>query len=220
MGKIILVLMLLFISQSYCQFELKFDTNLLSIKDEEHMILHMSFTNNQPYDQVLFLQNWRLATESDAKIVGFPYMTNLLNKLYLVKKGQDFYRIFLGEDQSYGDFINNNFKLLKTEESFDIYVVISDSNFIKLIFSENYTLYYFYCYARYVELETIINTNSKLNDAFIDKNSIIMIFNKSDYNNELTNYNIKNNISNKIKLDLETIFKINDKFQKKLFTFP
>lgn len=206
--------------ENYSQFKVDFDYDLIELKYSRYIVFDFNITNNQSFDQILYLQNWRLASAANLDyIIGSPSMTNLVNKFYLIKKNQNFTNSFLGDDQSYGSFLCNSFKLLKKNRVFNIHIVILDTTFINLFVSNNFDLYYVFSYTKYNDLEELITQDTDNSKYFYHNTSLTMFFNKSDYGTELNNYNIKHHNCKDAEFKLEKLFDIDKKFKKEIFKY-
>lgn len=216
MGKIIL-LMFLFIPQlTNAQFKVTVENNQYIIRDKKYLTLNIEYVNEKEYPQIVYLQNWRIARQNDnGKIEGRPVMYNLINKLYLVKSEDNFDDLFYGEDDSFGVFNSYSFKILRKGDKFNFICITSDTNFINLFNSSNYSLYYWYSFSKISETNNLVKENKKYQDLFYKKNLLCIDIGDADYGT-LKNKNIREYDRKPFCYSIDEVYKISNKFEVKL----
>lgn len=186
-----LAVLYIYSSSLFGQPEIKAEYDLFSFRENDCLIINLRFYNNSDSAFLLYLQNWRLATSADGKIKGAPFSVSLMNKFYLIEKGIAFHDAFTNEDEHYGDLYAGCFKKLGKKESFDLKIIILDKVFISNMLSGKFNLYYKYSFAEAHSIEHISEKTNNADVYFSDKHEKIVVFNKSDYGNEMKLYDFR-----------------------------
>lgn len=218
MGKMIIFIFLVSL-KSFAQLSLESDHNINVIDNKEYVHFFISMKNNTNDSVIISLQNWRISYMNNhyIKVIGFPILPNLVNRIIIHERTKKVTDNYLGEDSNLGVIKQYSLKVLGPNERFYLIITIGDRDFIDLDKNGNAVVDFIYNYAIYDHLKKL--SPELLTDNMIYKNGFIVITEPLIDNDNLSplNVTLSNNKSKTInEQGIVVSEKINDLFGKYL----
>lgn len=138
------------VSILYSQPVVSIHASRLGALNQQYVAIDIEYWNKSRDTIVTYLQNWRAIGIADSgEVFGFPYVPRFINRLFILPPNGDLRshtsRI---EDNSSGQLMSNNLKLLGPGDKFHFIVLLQDSIATKsherrnqLVFYGNYAHY-------------------------------------------------------------------------------
>jgi len=165
MRYIYLFIVLLLCLDLHSQINVSHELEIIDAQGQEYIDTKLTYENTDSITYSLWINTWRIivATNTDEKIFGVPYMSNLVNFLFITPIDYDFDKYFDSqtEFENLGDLYSNRIKILKPREKFVIHLIIKDKSVISFVRNNKFKVSYIYGICPYEKMYSVLNIEEK-----------------------------------------------------------
>ncbi|MCH4895569.1 hypothetical protein E0494_02500 [Marinilabiliaceae bacterium JC040] len=204
----------------HSQIKVSHKIEIIDAQGQEYIDVKLIYENDNSKKYSIWINTWRIifVTNENQQIFGFPYISNLVNFLFITPEIYNFdnYLNSQAEFHDVGDIYTNRIKILEPKEKFIIHILIRDKRVITFLKNNKYKISYMYGVCPYKNISSIISVDEK---NFYQSSDLLLanipiLENKLGYNSRATFFYFMNDK----KMKISTI-NFNNLFEKRFYNF-